>query len=118
MPGVDRNGPNPGPLPATGGTPNGGQYTIKTVMQLAPIPALTRMFSQMNWQNPGNGWDNGLAPGGVGGRPAANQVVTDTAAGGNERVQVRYTAGPRAVRRHDGAAARRQGPPLPGEARA
>ena len=44
-------------------------------MQLAPIPALTRMFSQMNWQNPGNGWDNGLAPGGVGGRVAANQVV-------------------------------------------
>ncbi len=101
MPATNRNGPFPGPLPGKGGTTMGGQYTLKSVLQLAPIPPLTRMFSQMNWQNPGNGWDNGLAPGGVGGRTAANQVVTQMVTGAGpwpnnrERVLVRYVAGPR-----------------------
>lgn len=91
MPGIDRNGPNPGPLPA-------GSYTIRTANQLAPAPALTRMFSPMNWQNPGNGWDNGLPPGDASGRVAANQTVTQTVMGpvnDAERVRLRYAAGPR-----------------------
>ncbi|MBY0399719.1 hypothetical protein K2X89_05450 [Myxococcota bacterium] len=87
MPGIDRNGPNPGPLPA-------GSYTVKTLMQLAPIPALTRMFSQMNWQNPGNGQNNGLAVG-FAARANANTTHRNTQAGGNEKVRVRYVAGPR-----------------------
>ncbi|MBK7951632.1 MAG: hypothetical protein IPK00_23395 [Deltaproteobacteria bacterium] len=87
MPGIDRNGPNPGPLPA-------GSYTIKTAMQLAPVPALTRMFSQMNWQNPGNGQNNGLAVG-FAARANANTTHINTQAGGNEKVRVRYIAGPR-----------------------
>ncbi|MBY0400741.1 hypothetical protein K2X89_10625 [Myxococcota bacterium] len=87
MPGVDRNGPNVGPLPA-------GSYTIKTLMQLAPIPALTRMFSQMNWNKPGNGQNNGLAVG-FAARANANTTHVNTQAGGNEKVRVRYVAGPR-----------------------
>jgi hypothetical protein len=87
MPGIDRNGPNPGPLPA-------GSYTIKNLTQLAPIPALTRMFSQMNWQNPGNGQNNGLAVG-LAARANANTTINASAAGGNEKVRIRYVAGPR-----------------------
>ncbi|MBK7951988.1 MAG: hypothetical protein IPK00_25340 [Deltaproteobacteria bacterium] len=87
MPGVDRNGPSPGPPPA-------GSYTIKTPMQLAPVPALTRMFSQMNWQNPGNGQNNGLAVG-FAARANADTTHVHTQAGGNEKVRVRYVAGPR-----------------------
>ncbi len=87
MPGIDRIGPNPGPPPA-------GSYTIKTPNQLAPAPALTRMFSQMNWQNPGNGQNNGRAVG-FAARPAANTTINASAAGGNEKVRLRYAAGPR-----------------------
>jgi len=87
MPGINRNGPNVGPLPA-------GSYTIKTAAQLAPIPALTRKFSQMNWQNPGNGQNNGLAVG-FAARANANTTHVNTQAGGNEKVRVRYVAGPR-----------------------
>ncbi|MBY0399718.1 hypothetical protein K2X89_05445, partial [Myxococcota bacterium] len=87
MPGIDRNGPNPGPAPA-------GSYTIKTVGQLAPVPALTRMFSQMNWQNPGNGQNNGRAVG-FAARANANTTHVNAQAGGNEKVRVRYVAGPR-----------------------
>lgn len=87
MPGIDRNGPNPGPLPA-------GSYTIKNLTQLAPVPALTRMFSQMNWQNPGNGQNNGLAVG-LAARANANTTINATANLGAERVRVRYVAGPR-----------------------
>ncbi|MFO0687924.1 MAG: hypothetical protein U0900_04410 [Myxococcota bacterium] len=87
MPGIDRNGPNPGPLPA-------GSYTIKTPAQLAPVPALTRMFSPMNWQNPGNGQDNGLAVG-LAARANADTTIRASAAGGNEKLRMRYVAGPR-----------------------
>ncbi|MFO0688241.1 MAG: hypothetical protein U0900_05995 [Myxococcota bacterium] len=87
MPGINRIGPNPGPLPA-------GSYTLKTAAQLAPVPALTRKFSQMNWQNPGNGQNNGRAVGLVA-RANANTTILATAAGGNEKFRMRYVAGPR-----------------------
>ncbi len=88
MPGIDRVGPEPGPLPV-------GSYTIKTPMQRIPAPALTRMFSSMNWQNPGNGQNNGKPGSSFAARAAADTTHTATAAGGNERVRVRYAAGPR-----------------------
>ncbi len=87
MPGIDRIGPNPGPL--------GGSYTVKTPMQLIPAPALTRMFSQMNWQNPGNGQNNGKPGSAFAARLAADSTVIDSAAGGNEQIEVRYRSGPR-----------------------
>lgn len=88
MPGIDRIGPNPGPLPA-------GSYTIKTPMQRIPAPVLTRMFSPMNWQNPGNGQNNGKPGTGFAARLAADTTHAASAANGNEKVQVRYAAGPR-----------------------
>jgi len=88
MPGIDRIGPNPGPLPA-------GEYTIKTPAQLIPAPALTRRFSQMNWQNAGNGQNNGKPGGAFAARVAANTTHLNSAAGGNEQVEVRYRSGPR-----------------------
>lgn len=91
MPGVDRIGPRPGP----GITPMGAgpSYTPRTAMQLIPAPALTRMFSAMNWNNPGNGQNNG-DPAGLVNRPSADFPVFRTAAGGNEVMTLRYNAGP------------------------
>ncbi len=86
MPGIDRIGPNPGA---------GGSYTVKTPMQLLPAPALTRMFSQMNWQNPGNGQNNGKPGPSFAARLAADTTVINSAAGGNEQIEVRYRSGPR-----------------------
>ncbi len=83
MPGIDRIGPNPGPLPA-------GSYTIKTPGQLIPPPALTRMFSQMNWANAGNGQNNGKPGGAFLQRNAVVTTHLNNAAGGNEQLQVRY----------------------------
>ena len=85
MPGIDRNGPNPGPA---------GSYTIKTAGQLAPVPALTRMFSPMNWQHPGNGQNNGRVVG-FAARANADTTHVNTQAVGNEKVRVRYAAGTR-----------------------
>jgi len=90
MPGINRQGPSPGPI-ATGN----GSYTVKTPMQMAPIPALTRMFSQMNWNNAGNGHNNNLAGAGFAARPAADATFNYVTVGANERVQVRYRSGPR-----------------------
>jgi hypothetical protein len=87
MPGIDRNGPNPGYFPA-------GSYTRIPVNSLAPVPALTRMFSPMNWQNPGNGWDNGRAVG-LAARANANTTHVQSEAQGYEKVRLRYIAGPR-----------------------
>jgi hypothetical protein len=88
MPGIDRIGPNPGPLPA-------GSYTIKTPMQLIPVPALTRRFSQMNWANAGNGQNNGKPGGSFAARAALNTTHLNSAAGGNAQIEVRYRGGPR-----------------------
>ncbi len=88
LPGIDRIGPNPGPLPP-------GSYTIKTPMQRIPAPALTRMFSQMNWQNPGNGQNNGKPGTGFAARLAADTSYTASVANGDEKVHVRYAAGQR-----------------------
>jgi hypothetical protein len=88
MPGINRQGPDPGPLPA-------GSYTIKTPGQMAAIPALTRRFSQMNWNNAGNGQNNDQPGGALVQRAAANTTFNFTTVGNNERVRVRYKAGPR-----------------------
>lgn len=87
MPGIDRIGPNPGPLPA-------GSYTIKTAMNLIPAPALTRMFSAGNWNAVGNGHNNGKPGGAFLARAAADTTHFNTANGGNEQIEVRYRSGP------------------------
>jgi hypothetical protein len=89
MPGIDRIGPNPGPLPA-------GSYTVKTPAQRLPPPALTRRFSAGNWNAPGNGQDNGKPGGAFAARAAADTTHFNTASAGNERVEVRYRSGPNA----------------------
>jgi len=89
MPGINRQGPNPGPL-----TAGNGSYTIKTPMQMAPIPALTRRFSAMNWNAVGNGQNNNLAGAGFAARANADSTFNYVTIGANERVQVRYKAGP------------------------
>ena len=88
MPGINRIGPNPGPLPA------GGSYTIKTPAQLIPPPALTGRFSAGNWNAAGNGHNNGLPGGGFAARAAADTTHFNTANAGNEQVEVRYRSGP------------------------
>ncbi len=87
MPGIDRIGPNPGPLP-------GGSYTVKTPAQLIPPPALTRMFSAGNWNAAGNGQNNGKPGTAFAARAAADTTHFATANAGNEVVEVRYRSGP------------------------
>ena len=87
MPGIDRIGPDPGPLP-------GGSYTIKTPGQLIPAPALTRRFSAGNWNAAGNGQNNGKPGGAFAARAAADTTHFNTANAGNEQVEVRYRSGP------------------------
>ena len=75
-----------------------GAYTIRPLAAQQPAPALTRMFSGMNWQNPGNGQNNNANPTTMLATPfvqrlAANTTHVNSAAGGNERVQMRYRAG-------------------------
>ncbi len=53
------------------------------------------MFSQMNWQNAGNGQNNGKPGAAFAARLAADTTHLNSAAGGNEQVEVRYYAGPR-----------------------
>ncbi len=91
MPGIDRLGPDPGPSPT-----HAGSYTIKTPGQLIPAPALTRRFSAGNWNAPGNGQNNGRPGAAFAARLAADTTHSNTANGGNERVEVRYRSGPNA----------------------
>jgi len=90
MPGINRQGPSPGPT-STGN----GSYTVKTPMQMAAIPALTRMFSQMNWNAAGNGHNNNQAGAGFAARADDDTTFNYLTVGANERVQVRYRSGPR-----------------------
>jgi hypothetical protein len=92
MPGIDRIGPNPGPLPA-------GSYTIKPASELIPAPALTRRFSAGNWSAVGNGQNNGRPGGAFAARQAADTTHLDTVMGpgaGHERIELRYRSGPNA----------------------
>jgi hypothetical protein len=56
-------------------------------------PALTRKFSMGNWNNPGNGQNNGLTGVALVSRPGATAVVNRTI--GEETLQMTYTPGPR-----------------------
>lgn len=80
-----------------------GPVTFRPPAARAPIPALTRMFSQMNWAktvNQGGGQNNGAnattmtynTP--FSARPAANTTHLNTGLA-NEKIKVRYVAGPR-----------------------
>jgi len=70
------------------------QTRAATVTGTRTQPALTRRFSQMNWENPGNGQNNGLADTALfSERLAADTLITAMA--GVERLNMRYTAGPR-----------------------
>ncbi|MEZ4281510.1 MAG: hypothetical protein R3F21_18045 [Myxococcota bacterium] len=89
MPGSNRIGPNPGPLPA-------GSYTIKTAGQLIPAPALTRRFSAGNWNAAGNGQNNGQPGTAFAARAAADTTHFNTANAGDEQIEVRYRSGPNA----------------------
>ena len=95
MPGTDRRSGMGGGF----GVPF-GPYTIRPVAAQAAVPALTRMFSQMNWQNAGNGQNNNANPTAMLPTPfvqrlAANTTHFNSAALGNEKVQMRYRSGPR-----------------------
>lgn len=89
MPGIDRIGPNPGPINGA----VGGSYTIKTPGQRIAAPTLTRMFSAANYANAGNGQNNGVpAPNFEQRTQADPPVITNSFAG--EDLQMRYASGP------------------------
>ena len=98
MPGTNRLS---GMQPKIGGVqfPN-GPYTVRPKAAQIPAPALTRRFSQMNWNAVGNGQNNGANPTAMltthyEQRTAAQQTHNNTVPGGAEKIRVRYLPGPR-----------------------
>ena len=76
-----------------------GPYTIRPKAAQIPVPALTRRFSQGNWNNPGNGQNNAANPTTMLNTPfekrlAANTTHFNTGLAA-EKIRMRYIAGPR-----------------------
>jgi hypothetical protein len=93
MPGIDRIGPNPGPLPA-------GSYTVKTASEPHPGSGADPHRSPPATGTPsGNGHNNGKPGGAFAARQAADTTHLDTVMGpgaGHERIELRYRSGPNA----------------------
>lgn len=99
MPGTNRQAGKQ-PLNAVSDGPV-GPYTLRPVAAQQPVPALTRRFSAMNWNNPGNGQNNNANP--TPGKPtpflqrqSADFTFThvNNPPLANEDIRVRYQAGP------------------------
>ncbi len=81
-----------------------GPYTVRPKAAQIPVPALTRRFSQMNWNNPGNGQNNGANPTTMLNTPFQKRGAANTTYNSDldtkvnlaaEKIRMRYIAGPR-----------------------